>query len=219
MLTIGSTPPIVSTATAMLSRPPATGIVSINLVSINLVRTAAVTPRCRALVTEGDNRARMSQASRAPIPRGWRPCRKQSGWHADCPVRRARLPRPECAFLQWRSRAACCLAGLREQREREAALGGVDVELARKWGEPRVLGAALHAQALVKATRTAKLRCVRRSRSSRGSPAKLEHAWSSRSAPCCAAIRAPRRAPRCAQASGPSRVPPCASRSPCGLRK
>jgi hypothetical protein len=150
MLTIGSTPPIVSTATAMLSRPPATGIVSINLVSINLVRTAAVTPRCRALVTEGDNRARMSQASRAPIPRGWRPCRKQSGWHADCPVRRARLPRPECAFLQWRSRAACCLAGLREQREREAALGGVDVELARKWGEPRVLGAALHAQALVK---------------------------------------------------------------------
>ena len=35
-------------------------------VSINLVRTAAVTRPCSAMVTEGDNRARLSQAGRAP---------------------------------------------------------------------------------------------------------------------------------------------------------
>ncbi len=35
-------------------------------------------PRCKPATT----------ASR-PIPRGWQPCRKQGGWHADCPVRRA----------------------------------------------------------------------------------------------------------------------------------
>src|SRR6266480_3220752 len=28
-------------------------------------------------------------AFRTPIPRGWHPCRTQSGRHADCPVRRA----------------------------------------------------------------------------------------------------------------------------------
>jgi DNA-binding CsgD family transcriptional regulator len=53
------------------------------------------------------------------------------------------------AFVAWRSRAALCLVELAAERDRARALAQEEVELAREWGAPRALGAALRAQALV----------------------------------------------------------------------
>jgi hypothetical protein len=44
------------------------------------------------------------QGSRAPTRRGWRRCRMQSGWHADCPVRRASLAHGRESYLWIRER-------------------------------------------------------------------------------------------------------------------
>jgi DNA-binding CsgD family transcriptional regulator len=80
------------------------------------------------------------------------------------------------AFVPWRSRAARCLAGLSEQRERAAALAAEEVELARTWGEPRALGAALHAQALVQGRQDGESSLREALQILEGSPARLEHA-------------------------------------------
>lgn len=80
------------------------------------------------------------------------------------------------AFLPWRSRAARCLAGLGEQRERAAALAAEEVQLARRWGEPGALGAALHAQALVQGHRDGEALLREALQILAGSPARLEHA-------------------------------------------
>lgn len=80
------------------------------------------------------------------------------------------------AFMPWRSRAARCLAGLGEQRERATALAAEEVELARTWGEPRALGAALHAQALVRGHEDGEASLREALRILEGSPARLEHA-------------------------------------------
>jgi hypothetical protein len=52
-------------------------------------------------------------------------------------------------ICQWRSRAALAHARLGGDREEAAPLAAEAVELARAWGAPRPLGAALRAQALV----------------------------------------------------------------------
>lgn len=80
------------------------------------------------------------------------------------------------AFLPWRSRAARCLAGFGEQRQRATALAAEEVELARKWGEPRALGAALHAQALVQGCQDGEAPLREALQILGGSPARLEHA-------------------------------------------
>lgn len=80
------------------------------------------------------------------------------------------------AFVPWRSRAARCLAALGEQRERAAALAADEVELARTWGEPRALGAALHAHALVQGHQDGEPSLREALQVLEGSPAKLEHA-------------------------------------------
>lgn len=53
------------------------------------------------------------------------------------------------AFIPWRSRAALCLSELGTEPERAERLAAEEVELARAWGAPRALGAALRAQGLV----------------------------------------------------------------------
>jgi len=53
------------------------------------------------------------------------------------------------AFIAWRSRAALCLTQLGEEPERARELAEEELELARTWGAPRTLGAALRARGLV----------------------------------------------------------------------
>jgi DNA-binding CsgD family transcriptional regulator/tetratricopeptide (TPR) repeat protein len=53
------------------------------------------------------------------------------------------------AFIPWRSRAALCLTGLGEEPERARTLADEELELARAWGAPRALGAALRARGVV----------------------------------------------------------------------
>lgn len=53
------------------------------------------------------------------------------------------------ALIAWRSRAALCLRQLDAEPERARALVDEEVELARCWGAPRALGAALRARGLV----------------------------------------------------------------------
>ena len=53
------------------------------------------------------------------------------------------------AFIAWRSRAALCLTQLGEEPERARDLVEEELELARAWGAPRALGAALRARGLL----------------------------------------------------------------------
>jgi DNA-binding CsgD family transcriptional regulator len=80
------------------------------------------------------------------------------------------------AYVPWRSLAAVCLAGRGERRGRALALACEEVALARRWGAPRALGAALQAQAIVQGDHGAEA-CLREALAVlEGSPAKLEHA-------------------------------------------
>lgn len=67
----------------------------------------------------------------------------------DCGGRFAAVGGRNPAFIPWRSRAALCLTELGEDPERAQALVAEEVELARAWGAPRALGAALRAQGIV----------------------------------------------------------------------
>jgi ATP/maltotriose-dependent transcriptional regulator MalT len=67
----------------------------------------------------------------------------------DCGRRFERVGGKNPAFMPWRSRAALCLTELGEEPERARVLAAEEVELARAWGAPRALGAALRAQGLV----------------------------------------------------------------------
>lgn len=110
----------------------------------------------------------------------WRACLEAT---LDCARRFEAFGGLNPAFVPWRSRAARCLAGLGEQRERATALAAEEVALARTWGEPRALGAALHAQSLVQGHQDGKQGHREGEASLRealqileGSPARLEHA-------------------------------------------
>ena len=67
----------------------------------------------------------------------------------DLILEAARHDRPENLRLGWRSRAALCLSGLGEEPERAGALAEEEVTLARRWGAPGALGAALRSRGLV----------------------------------------------------------------------
>jgi DNA-binding CsgD family transcriptional regulator len=79
------------------------------------------------------------------------------------------------AFMAWRSQAALALL---EGGEREEAgrLAGEELELARAWGAPRALGAALRAAGLVAGGREGLALLTEAVEVLAGSPAKLEHA-------------------------------------------
>jgi DNA-binding CsgD family transcriptional regulator len=79
------------------------------------------------------------------------------------------------AFMAWRSQAALALLGLGEQDEARR-LVREELQLARRWGAPRALGAALRVAGLVEGgdEGTALLREAVEVLT--GSPAKLEHA-------------------------------------------
>lgn len=67
----------------------------------------------------------------------------------DLILEAARQERPENLGLGWRSRAALCLSGLGEEPERAGTLAEEEVTLARRWGAPGALGAALRSRGLV----------------------------------------------------------------------
>lgn len=58
------------------------------------------------------------------------------------------------AFMPWRSRAALRLSALERERERALQLAREEVELARRWGAPRTLGAALRSLGVVEGGET-----------------------------------------------------------------
>jgi DNA-binding CsgD family transcriptional regulator len=83
---------------------------------------------------------------------------------------------PNPAFNPWRSFTAVCLAALGEEPERARRLAAEEVELARRWGAPLALGAALRAQALVHDSHTGEQHLREAVEILDGSPARLEHA-------------------------------------------
>jgi DNA-binding CsgD family transcriptional regulator len=80
------------------------------------------------------------------------------------------------AFNPWRSYSAVCLAALGEEPERARRLAAEEVELARRWGAPLALGAALRAQALAHDSHTGEQHLREAVEILDGSPARLEHA-------------------------------------------
>lgn len=114
---------------------------------------------------DGAERALARATTQAEVPDSWT-------WHAFCDTRsRLRLLRGdlrgglaetvECgrrvealgvhnpAWIAWRSRAALCLTQLGEDPGRARRLADDELRLARRWGAPRALGAALRARGLV----------------------------------------------------------------------
>jgi DNA-binding CsgD family transcriptional regulator len=79
------------------------------------------------------------------------------------------------AFMAWRSKAALALLQLGERREAER-LAGEELELARTWGAPRALGAALTAMGLVESGKAGLALLEEAVDVLVDSPAKLEHA-------------------------------------------
>jgi DNA-binding CsgD family transcriptional regulator/tetratricopeptide (TPR) repeat protein len=79
------------------------------------------------------------------------------------------------AFMAWRSRAALALLELGE-RDEARRLAGEEVELARTWGAPRALGAALRAAGLVQGGEYGLTLLEEAVQVLRESPAKLEQA-------------------------------------------
>ena len=79
------------------------------------------------------------------------------------------------AFMAWRSPAALALLQLREQDEARR-LAGEELELARTWGAPRALGAALRAAGLVEGGEHGLGLLEEAVQVLTDSPAKLEHA-------------------------------------------
>jgi DNA-binding CsgD family transcriptional regulator/tetratricopeptide (TPR) repeat protein len=79
------------------------------------------------------------------------------------------------AFLAWRSQAALALLQLGAQDDAHR-LAGEEVELARSWGTPRALGAALRAAGLIEGRERGLALLEHAVEVLNGSPAKLEHA-------------------------------------------
>jgi DNA-binding CsgD family transcriptional regulator len=79
------------------------------------------------------------------------------------------------AFMAWRSKAALALLQLGERREARR-LAGEELELARTWGAPRALGAALTAMGLVESGKAGLALLEEAVDVLVDSPAKLEHA-------------------------------------------
>ena len=79
------------------------------------------------------------------------------------------------AFIAWRSPAALALLRL-DRREEAAELVEAELELARTWGAPRALGAALRAAGLVEGGERGLVLLEEAVQVLEGSPAKLEHA-------------------------------------------
>jgi DNA-binding CsgD family transcriptional regulator/tetratricopeptide (TPR) repeat protein len=79
------------------------------------------------------------------------------------------------AFMPWRSQAALALLQL-ERPEEAAALAEEELELARVWGAPRALGAALRAAGLVESGKRGLALLQEAVEVLAGSPAKLEQA-------------------------------------------
>ena len=79
------------------------------------------------------------------------------------------------AFVAWRSQAALALLEL-GNREEAGRLAGEELELARAWGAPRALGAALRVEGLVEGGRKGLALLEEAVEVLADSPAKLEHA-------------------------------------------
>ena len=79
------------------------------------------------------------------------------------------------AFLAWRSQAALALLQLGEQDEARR-LAAEELELARTWGAPRALGAALRAAGLIEGGKEGLAQLEEAVEVLADSPAKLEHA-------------------------------------------
>jgi DNA-binding CsgD family transcriptional regulator len=79
------------------------------------------------------------------------------------------------AFMPWRSQAASALLQL-DERDEAHRLVGEELELARTWGAPRALGAALRIAGLVEGGRKGLALLEEAVGVLRESPAKLEHA-------------------------------------------
>jgi DNA-binding CsgD family transcriptional regulator len=79
------------------------------------------------------------------------------------------------AFVAWRSQAALALLEL-GNREEASRLAGEELELARAWGAPRALGAALRVEGLVEGGRAGLALLEEAVDVLADSPAKLEHA-------------------------------------------
>jgi DNA-binding NarL/FixJ family response regulator len=79
------------------------------------------------------------------------------------------------AFMAWRSQAALALLAGGE-REEAGRLAGEELELARAWGAPRALGAALRAAGLVAGGREGLALLTEAVEALAASTAKLEHA-------------------------------------------
>ena len=82
---------------------------------------------------------------------------------------------PNPAFIAWRSPAALALLQL-GRRDEAGPLAEEEVELARTWGAPRALGAALRAAGLVEGGERGLELLVEAVDVLSGSPARLEHA-------------------------------------------
>jgi DNA-binding CsgD family transcriptional regulator/tetratricopeptide (TPR) repeat protein len=79
------------------------------------------------------------------------------------------------AFMPWRSEAALCLLQLERRAEARAMVEG-EVELARTWGAPRALGAALRVAGLVEGGHYGLVLLQEAVEVLSGSPSKLERA-------------------------------------------
>lgn len=79
------------------------------------------------------------------------------------------------ALIAWRSPAALALLGLGE-REQAGRLAAEELELARAWGAPRALGAALRVAGLVQGGKRGVAQLGEAVEVLSASPAKLEHA-------------------------------------------
>jgi DNA-binding CsgD family transcriptional regulator len=94
----------------------------------------------------------------------------------DCGRRFEAVDGENPAFMAWRSRAALALLALGERREEARRLALEEVELARVWGAPRALGAALRSLGLVEGGGRGLELLQEAVEVLRGSPAQLEHA-------------------------------------------
>jgi DNA-binding CsgD family transcriptional regulator len=79
------------------------------------------------------------------------------------------------ALIAWRSSAALALMAL-DDRDQAARLAGEELELARAWGAPRALGAALRIAGLIDGGNRGRALLEEAVEVLTGSPAKLEHA-------------------------------------------